>query len=67
MVPPKAIRLRMEEDASLLNDCFLADKLGKTLAEIRAMPNVDYLTLVVYYRRQAQLRSKPTRQITSKG
>lgn len=53
-MPPKAMYLEMETDPSIEADCFLAEKLGKTLGEIRAMPAADWVTLSVYYGRKAQ-------------
>lgn len=44
----------MEADPSIEFDCYLAEKLGKTLGEVRAMPMHDYMTLQVYYGRKAQ-------------
>lgn len=46
--------LEMESDPSIETDCYLAEKLGKSLEEIRAMPGADWLTLVLYYERKAQ-------------
>jgi hypothetical protein len=44
----------MENDPSLEFDHFLAEKLGKTVAEIRSMDNQEYMDWSVYYGRKAQ-------------
>lgn len=45
----------METDGGALETlCYLAEKLGKSLDEVRAFPNADITILTVYYGRKAQ-------------
>lgn len=44
----------MENDPTIEFDHFLGEQLGKTLEEVRAMDNAEYLSWGVYYGRQAQ-------------
>ena len=47
--------LQMETDGGKTeSECYLADRLGLPLAEIRAMPEFDIMTMIVYYGRKAQ-------------
>lgn len=43
----------MEANPSIEFDCYLAEKLGMHLSEVRSMPNDDYMTLQMYYQRKA--------------
>ena len=53
-MPPKAMYMAMETDPSLEFDCFLAQKLSKTLAELHEMCADEYMTWSMYYQRKAQ-------------
>lgn len=53
-MPTKARYLEFEARPDLEFECFLAGELGKTLDEIRQMPNADFLALAMYYTRKAQ-------------
>lgn len=37
-----------------MGDFVLADRLHKTLAEVRAMPNIEYLSWIAYLRLEAE-------------
>ena len=53
-MPGKALYLAMESDPSIEFDHQLGEKLGKTLEEIRALPNAEYQSWYMYYRRKNQ-------------
>lgn len=59
-MPPKAIREALEssEDSSLYFDFFLAEKLHKTVGEIRAMPAMEWHTWAVWFAMKAQAREQ---------
>lgn len=44
----------MENDPAIEFDHFLGEKLGKTLAEIRQLPNDEWRSWHMYYRRKSQ-------------
>ena len=45
---------QLETSPDLLFELFLAEKLGKTLGEIRQIPNEEFLLWNTHYARQAQ-------------
>jgi hypothetical protein len=55
-VPTKAIRIALEskEDPSLNFDFFLAERLHKTVGEIRRMPALEWHTWAVHFGIKAQ-------------
>jgi len=53
-VPRKATWLRFETDPAFSFDFFLAEKLGKTIEEIQAMPALRYMQWGIYFGRKAQ-------------
>lgn len=53
-MPPKAKYLEMENNPDLEFDHFLAERLRRTVAEVREMDNDEYLSWCVYYGRKAQ-------------
>lgn len=54
-VPGKATWIRFETDAGFFFDFFLAEKFGRTVAELRAgMSAEEWMQWGVYYARKAQ-------------
>jgi hypothetical protein len=54
-MPPKATYLLMESRPDIEFDYFLAAKLGRTVAEMRAtVSNAEYVGWQVYFGRKAQ-------------
>lgn len=53
-MPPKAMYLMMETSPDLEFEFFLAQKLGRTVAELREMSAREFLGWSVYYARKAQ-------------
>jgi len=53
-MPPKAAYLEMENDPTLEFEFFLAQKLGRTVAELREMDHAEFVGWGVYYGRKAQ-------------
>lgn len=53
-MPPKATYLKMETDPSLEFEFYLAQKLGRTVAELRQMSQMEFLGWSIYYGRLAQ-------------
>jgi hypothetical protein len=53
-VPPKATWISFETDPEFHFDFFLAEKLHRTLDEIRSMPAMEYLEWSIYFGRKAQ-------------
>lgn len=52
-MPPKAIYLEMET-GELEFEFFLAQKLGRTVAELRKIDHAEWVGWCVYYGRKAQ-------------
>lgn len=44
----------LETGTELLFELYLAEKLGKTLGEIRQLPNDEFMAWNMYYARKAQ-------------
>jgi hypothetical protein len=55
-VPRKAAWLRFETEPDFHFDYFLAEKLGRTVGEIRRMPAEEWINWGVYFGRKAQQR-----------
>lgn len=53
-MPPKAMYREMETDPSIEFEFFLAQKLGRTVAELREMSAEEFTGWSVYYARKAQ-------------
>jgi hypothetical protein len=53
-MPPKAVYLMMESQPGFEFEFYLAQKLGKTVAELRTMSQTEFLGWSVYYGRKAQ-------------
>jgi hypothetical protein len=53
-VPTKATWLRFHNDNGFHFDYFLAEKLHKTVGEIRALSNREYMEWSMYYSIKAQ-------------
>lgn len=52
---PRKVYLELEEDAGAEYEMYLAEKLHKTLGEIDAMPNAEFVRWNVYHARKAQM------------
>lgn len=62
-MPTKALWLRFELDPDFRFDFFLAEKLGCTVAEMRArMPAAEWRAWAVYYARKQQQRQLAARK-----
>jgi hypothetical protein len=62
-VPRKAAFLRFEEDESAEFAFYLAEKLGRTVAELEAeMSNQEFIEWGVYYGRKAQRQELASKQ-----
>lgn len=61
-MPRKATWLRFETDSSFHFDFYLAEKLGKTVDEIRRMPAEQWMQWSVYYGRRAQQQELANRR-----
>lgn len=48
--------LRLENEPDLEFEFFLAEKLGRTVEELRQMDSLEFLGWVKYYQRKAQRR-----------
>lgn len=57
----------MESNPSLEFDCYLATKLGKTLAELHEMSAAEYATWVVYFGRKAQKQELEMAKANTRG
>lgn len=53
-MPPKAMYLEMDEDPTIEFEFFLAQKLGRTVAELREMDHAEFVGWGVYYGRKGQ-------------
>lgn len=53
-MPPKAMYMEMETSPTLEFEFFLAQKLGRTVAELREMEEIEFVGWCVYYGRKAQ-------------
>jgi hypothetical protein len=53
-MPPKVIYLTMESQPELEFEFYLAQKLGRTVAELRQMSQAEFVGWSVYYGRKAQ-------------
>jgi hypothetical protein len=53
-MPLKVIYMKMEMTPELEFEFYLAQKLGKTVAELRQMSQSEFLGWSVYYGRKAQ-------------
>jgi hypothetical protein len=53
-VPPKEMWLRLELDDVSEFEFFLAETLGRTVAELDQMSNVEFLGWCIYFGRKAQ-------------
>lgn len=53
-MPPKARYLEFESRPDLEFEFFLAQKLGRTVAELREMDNEEFMYWAMYYQRKAQ-------------
>jgi hypothetical protein len=53
-MPPKVIYMKMETSPELEFEFYLAQKLGKSVAELRQMSQAEFLGWSVYYGRKAQ-------------
>lgn len=53
-MPTKATWIEFENDPAAEFEFYLAEKLGKFVDEIRAMPQRDFMRWGVYYGRKAQ-------------
>lgn len=53
-MPPKAIYMQMETRPELEFEFYLAQKLGRTVAELRLMSQSEFVGWSVYYGRLAQ-------------
>ena len=53
---PKVAWLEMENDAEVEFEFYLAEKLGRTVAEIRTMDHLEFVRWGVYFGRKAQRR-----------
>lgn len=53
-VPPKARYLEFEARPDLEFEFFLAQKLGRTVAELRELDNEEFMGWAMYYQRKAQ-------------
>lgn len=54
-MPPKAAYLELENDADVEFSFVLAEKLGKTVAEIDDMSSAEFVKWNVYLGRKAQI------------
>lgn len=56
-VPGKAAWIRLETDPEFHFDYFLAEKMGRTVAELRStISAAEWITWGIYYGRKAQQR-----------
>lgn len=62
MGPPRKVYLELEEDAGAEFEMFLAEKLRKTLGEIDAIPNEEFVRWNVYFARKAQMEELAAKQ-----
>lgn len=55
-MPGKAAYLALENDPDLEFEHYLAEKLGRFVAEVRRMDNTEFVRWTRYYARKAQAR-----------
>jgi hypothetical protein len=65
-MPPKATYLMMERTPELEFEFFLAQKLGKTVAELRTMSQLEFVGWSVYYGRKSQREQIATAQANAR-
>lgn len=53
-MPPKATYMAMETNPELEFEFYLAQKLGRTVAELRQMSQAEFVGWGIYYGRKAQ-------------
>jgi hypothetical protein len=61
-VPTKAAYLDLEDDAEVAFEFYLAEKLHRTVAEIREMDNDEFMRWGVYFGRKAQQQELAQKQ-----
>lgn len=61
-VPRKATWIRLATDPSFHFSFFLAERLHKTIREVEAMPNAEYMDWSTYYGWKAQQQELANRK-----